>query len=88
MGFLKNIKISRKLTVGFLTVAFFAAVIGCVGIIGMLTIAKNDTMLYEEQTKPLDDMFDVVISIYNIRTNVRDSLIYSGNAEKIEELEK
>jgi methyl-accepting chemotaxis protein len=88
MGFLKNIKISRKLTVGFLTVAFFAAVIGCVGIIGMLTISKDDTALYEEQTKPLEDMFDVVISVYNIRTNVRDSLIYAGNAGKMEELEK
>jgi methyl-accepting chemotaxis protein len=34
----------------------------------------------------MEDMAEIIIDIYSIRTNVRDSLIYVGNVEKIDEL--
>ncbi len=87
MKFLKNMKISRKLITGFLTVSILASIIGIVGIFGMQKISADDSELYEVQTKPMSDMADIIIYFYTIRTNVRDSLIYVGDSEKILELE-
>ncbi|MCL2661972.1 MAG: methyl-accepting chemotaxis protein [Oscillospiraceae bacterium] len=39
---MKNLKVSTKLIIGFMTVAFFAVVVGIVGIAGMDYISKTD----------------------------------------------
>ncbi len=75
--------ISRRLTIGFLTVAIIAAIIGGIGIIGMIDINKNDTELYEEQTRPLGDMFDIVFKIYDMRLELRAAVINANDPEVV-----
>ncbi|HHX57208.1 MAG TPA: HAMP domain-containing protein [Clostridiales bacterium] len=77
--------ISRRLTIGFLTVAIIAALIGGIGIAGMFDISKKDAELYEEQTKPLGDMFDIVSEIYDMRLELRAAVINANDPEVVAE---
>ncbi len=80
--------ISRRLTIGFLTVAIIATLIGGIGIAGMLDISKKDAELYEEQTRPLRDMFDIVSDIYEMRLETSLSTTNSHDREKVEQSQK
>ncbi len=75
MKWFNNIKISVKILLGFLIVAFIAGVIGVQGILNINKISNLDTKLYEKMTVPLGDMIDLSDSFNTIRINVRDILL-------------
>lgn len=75
----KDMKISKKLITGFLIVSIIATFIGGVGVAGIQVLNKADTTLYEQQTKPLVDIFKVVDSVSEMRNQLRNAVINSGN---------
>lgn len=85
---LKNMTIKRKLIAGFLCISLISVIIGSIGIYGMIQIDKNDTYLYEKQTKPLEDMFKIVKDLYQMRVELRSAVINYDSPEKIEACRK
>lgn len=85
---MKDVKISTKLIVSFSVVTVIAAVIGFVGIDGMSRINQADQSLYEQQTKPLGYISKMIETVQAMRVQAGDAIIYSGNADKISEIQK
>jgi len=88
MSFLKNLPISKKLLTGFLTVASIAAIIGAIGVYGMLQINAKDTMLYEQQTKPLGEMVMILQSLNQMQVEVQSAIYNADNSKIVSESKK
>jgi methyl-accepting chemotaxis protein len=71
----KNLKISVKLIMGFVLVALIAGVIGAVGIINIKSIARNDTILYENMTVPIAAMSTNAAAFQKVRVLTRDIVV-------------
>ncbi|MPL94258.1 Methyl-accepting chemotaxis protein III [bioreactor metagenome] len=84
----KDYSIAKKLLTGFLSMALVSLIIGSMGIAGMLQINKMDSYLYEQQTAPLDDLIHAIESLYAFRIDSRAMVIFSGNAQRLDEYEK
>ncbi len=65
----KNQKISKKLILGFLIVAFLTAIVGAVGVVGIWQVNKADTELYEENTLGLQYIGEAAKSFQRLRYN-------------------
>lgn len=83
----KSMKISGKLTTGFLIVSIIAAVIGMAGIYGVRKTSANATAMYESKVGPIGDIFSMVESVYDMRVQLRTAVINYDNVEKIESCE-
>lgn len=81
----KDMNISQKLLTGFLSMAVFMVIVGAVGAYGMIQINNMDTYLYEEQTAPLEQIYDANSSLALIRSEARGGMIYAGNPQKVDE---
>lgn len=77
--------ISQKLLLGFLSMVVFMVVVGVVGACGMIQINNMDTYLYEEQTAPIEDIYDANSSLALIRSEARGGMIYAGDPKKVDE---
>lgn len=84
----KDFSIARKLLTGFSAMVIIALIIGVMGIYGMIQINNMDTYLYENQTVPIKNLSNAIISLYKIRVNTRDAVIYTGNTEAVEKLKQ
>ncbi|MDF2948096.1 MAG: methyl-accepting chemotaxis sensory transducer [Sedimentibacter sp.] len=78
-----NLEISKKLISSFLVISIISTVIGLVGITGMLTISKEDSKLYEEQTEPLIYLSYMLNSLNDMQINVREGIISTGKLPAI-----
>ena len=78
---LKKSTFGQKLIGGFLVVAFFAALVGGVGIINIRTIAKADTRLYEKYTVPIGQLQEMISSHFLIRLTLQE-LQYESDPSK------
>jgi methyl-accepting chemotaxis protein len=67
MLWFKNLKISKKMIMGFLIVAIIAAIVGVVGIINLLSIKQADTKLYENQALTLQHSGDASVNFMQLR---------------------
>jgi len=85
---MKNMKVSKKLILGFLIVALLTAAVGLVGIYGMLQINNGFSSMYDNQTVPLPYMGFILEDMQKLRVNVREYLIaaYSEDTDRVEEL--
>ncbi|MCI1930781.1 MAG: methyl-accepting chemotaxis protein [Clostridia bacterium] len=79
----KNMKISGKLLTGFIIVSVIATIIGIWGIYGLKKTNTNETAMYEQKVKPINDMFTMVESVYQMRVELRSAVINYDNAEKV-----
>ncbi|MCL2034886.1 MAG: methyl-accepting chemotaxis protein [Oscillospiraceae bacterium] len=77
---MKNMKVAKKLLVGFLIVALLCAVVGVVGIIGMLQINNSINNMYYAQTAPMQDMAKALEYQQRIRVGVRNAVLNTGDA--------
>jgi methyl-accepting chemotaxis protein len=79
-------KVSMKLIVSFVIVVVLAAIVGGVGIVGMLQLDKGSLSMYENQTVPLPYLSKVIESLQRLRVNNREYAIgaATGNMEQIE----
>lgn len=85
---IKNMKISRRLALGFLTVMLITVTVGCVGYEGMRQISAADKTLYEQQTKPLKYISGMSDLIQSMRNEVSNCAAYNNDSEKITQIEQ
>ena len=86
MKWYANLKMARKLLLGFAIVLTIAVVIGGVGILNIQSIAANDKQMYENMTVPIQQMAQVATSFQQVRVNLRD-VILMNNSVDIADLE-
>ncbi len=84
----KDFSISRKLATGFLSLTLIMLLVGGAGIAGLVRISQMDTYLYKGQTAPMKDLFDALESLYQFRVDSRAMVIYTGDAQKLDELKQ
>ena len=69
MAIFRNLKISKKLIVGFLIVAILASIIGVIGIISITKIRDSDATLYSQDTLGLQYAGSAAVEFQQIRYN-------------------
>lgn len=84
----KDFSISRKLATGFLSLTFIMLLVGGAGIAGLARISQMDTYMYKGQTAPMKDLFEALESLYQFRVDSRAMVIYTGDAQKLDELKQ
>jgi len=80
---MKNLKVGRKLIVGFLIVIILTAAVGVIGIIGMVDINSGVYELYERQTVPLVDLSYAREYFQRLRSEQRNLVMASSDADWI-----
>lgn len=78
---MKQISLRIKLLLAFFLVALVAAFIGYIGIAKINQVNDTNTELYEEVTKPLEDLTNLSTNNQKIRVLYRDMLIESEPAK-------
>ncbi|MDR0425251.1 MAG: methyl-accepting chemotaxis protein [Clostridiales Family XIII bacterium] len=78
---MRNWKIKVKLLSGFLLVAAMTAVVGCLGIYGMLEMSRTQTEMYTHVTN-MDTTGDVQYSLALQRIAYRDGILYMNDPVK------
>ncbi|MDR2909088.1 MAG: methyl-accepting chemotaxis protein [Oscillospiraceae bacterium] len=53
---MRNLKVSKKLTIGFALAVILTAVVGAVGIISMDTLSRADEEMYQNNAKPMSNI--------------------------------
>ncbi|KXL53117.1 methyl-accepting chemotaxis protein III [Anaerotignum neopropionicum] len=82
----ENMKISKKLSTGFLFVSFLGIIIGCVGIFSMLYMTNTQENTYKNDTMGIAYCARAENGFSNIRVAVRNLyILYDTNKEKYEE---
>jgi methyl-accepting chemotaxis protein len=75
MKWFLNMNIGKKLIIAFLFVATVTAVVGGVGMVNLQNVAKEDRILYEMFTVPLEQMGNLKEAYQLTRVNARDMLM-------------
>jgi len=75
---MKNLKVSAKLITSFLIIAVLTAIVGVVGIYGMVTINTSFDEMYELQTVPMPDLAKAIEQLQRQRSNMRELIIGSA----------
>lgn len=79
----EDLKISKKLSIGFMFTSLLGIIIGVVGIIGMLSISSSQEATYEKCTLGILYSSKAELNYKDIRTSIRDLYInYDTNKEK------
>jgi methyl-accepting chemotaxis protein len=82
MKWFYNLKISAKLLMGFMIVAVVCGIVGYVGITSLKTADNSDTILYENNTVPLEQMSSITEAFQRQRTNVLEMISSKTNEKK------
>lgn len=72
MKWFYDLKIGRKIILGYLIIAMIAGGIGAMGLIGIQKISQQDVYLYEKMAKPLGELVYIVDSFQGIIGKVDD----------------
>ncbi|MDR2599672.1 MAG: methyl-accepting chemotaxis protein [Oscillospiraceae bacterium] len=84
---MKNMKVSTKLITGFLIVAVLTAIVGGVGILGMMQINDGSTLMYYGQTRPLTDIAAAQEYFQRCRVQLRNMVIATGDVDELNSIE-
>ncbi len=82
---MKDMKISTKLMVYFLTVLIIVGAIAGVGVFGLYNLKTSAEKLYESSALSLRYMGSIQTSIYSMRAHVKDALINAADPEKVKQ---
>ncbi|HCA69368.1 MAG TPA: methyl-accepting chemotaxis protein [Lachnospiraceae bacterium] len=82
MKWFYNLKIGRKLMIGFAGIAVIASMIGIYGISNMNKINNNSAKLYENVAVPMSDMAQISSLFQGERAMLRDMVLITDSAEK------
>ncbi|MBP2663123.1 MAG: methyl-accepting chemotaxis sensory transducer [Firmicutes bacterium] len=88
MNWYLNLKIANKLIIAFLCVAVVTGIVGIVGIINLYNLAREDTMLFEYYTVPIEQMGNVTAAYQKSRVNVREVLLDRNPAHQADNMSK
>jgi len=72
---MKNLKVSVKLITSFLIIAVLTAIVGVVGIYGMLQINTSFDEMYELQTVPMPELGKAIEMLQRQRAGMREMII-------------
>jgi len=81
MKWFKNLPIRKKLLTSFLITACVSLIAGCVGIVGMLTLNKNENTLYREGVELLTGISGMYAVIVEQRLELRGVIINIDDIE-------
>lgn len=84
MTWYKNLRIATKLILGFLVVAFVAAVVGIVGLSNIFEINEGDTLLFEKNTLGIAYSGDSSTNFERLRYNALKLVLVETEADKAE----
>ena len=84
MKWLKDMKIKRKLLIGFILVAIITGIVGVIGITSVSTMAENNNIMYEKMTVGIADVAKFDKAFANISIYLRDAI----RAETSSEIQK
>ena len=87
MKWFANMKISRKLLLGFSILMAVAVAIATVGVMNLLSINEQDLLMYEKMTMPIAQFSQVATSFQRVRVELRD-MIMESDPGKIAEQEE
>lgn len=87
MKWFYNLKIGRKVILGYLIIAAMAGGIGAMGLMGIQKISQQDVYLYEKMAKPLGELVNIVDSFQGIIGSI-DELTRATTSEDIDTIEK
>lgn len=86
MKWFYNLKIGRKIILGYLIIAAIAGGIGAMGLVGIQKISQQDVYLYEKMAKPLGELVNIVDSFQGIIGSI-DDLTLATTPEAIDTIE-
>jgi len=72
---MKNMKVSKKLIVSFLIIAVLTAIVGVVGIYGMMQINTSFDEMYELQTVPMPQLGKAIEMLQRQRASMRELIV-------------
>lgn len=75
MTWFYNLKISNKLLIGFMIIAFVAGAVGFIGVVNIRKIDAASTMMYEKITLPIAEMGNVSTDFQRVRVNLAKILL-------------
>jgi methyl-accepting chemotaxis protein len=84
MKWLRDMKIKRKLLIGFILVAIITGIVGVIGITSVSTMAENNNIMYEKMTVGIADVAKFDKAFANISIYLRDAI----RAETSSEIQK
>ncbi|MCL2500044.1 MAG: MCP four helix bundle domain-containing protein [Defluviitaleaceae bacterium] len=84
---MKNMRVSKKLTVSFLSVITLTVIVGVVGVIGMTQINSGSKAMYESQSQALANLSSAREYFQRLRVQLRDVVLASGNIPELETIE-
>ena len=76
LSWFENLKISKKLTGGFIVVACLGIIIGLVGIVNLISITNNQQEAYDQCTLGIEYSSQASNELMDLRSMVRDLYIY------------
>ncbi|MBC3887125.1 HAMP domain-containing protein [Acetobacterium paludosum] len=94
MKWFYNMKIRRKLLVGFSIVAFVIVIVGIIGVTSIEKLQQSDFELYENMMVPVEQVSQIEIDFMQMRISLRemilsnDSQVIKEKADKIAEMRK
>lgn len=87
MKYFINLKIGKKLILGFALVALIAGIIGSFGIIQLRALETSDNEMYEKNALPLAHLADIAMNFQQVRLYL-DEMVNSNNAAEVLSLEQ
>jgi len=69
---MKNLKVSQKLIIGFLIAIILTAIVGAVGIYGLLTSSAASSRMYDYNVVPLPSLSKVAENVHELRIYTRE----------------
>ena len=84
---MRNMKVSKKLTVSFLLVIALTVLVGSAGIIGMMQINIGSLGMFENQSRPLADLGMAREYFQRLRVQLRDVVLASGDIAALDIIE-
>jgi methyl-accepting chemotaxis protein len=79
MKWFTDLKISKKLILGFLIIYLLGFIMGLIGIFGILKITQNENMLYNESTQGAISIGSAQQAFLNLSVNMRDLVIHNSD---------
>lgn len=83
MAWYYNLKISTKLLIGFMAMAFIAGAIGVIGVVNIRKIESESNKMYEHITVPISQMGIISTDFQRVRVNLAKILL-AANKEEVE----
>ena len=83
---MKNLKVSLKLIISFMSIVILAVAVGVIGIVGMSRLNAADDALFSEHLLAVDTLGELRETIQEERVLLRNYILNAKNTEKIQEL--